>query len=114
MEKDYIKEQQYIKAKKRVKDIKGFYSHLAVYLVINTFISGVIIFGLTHEDDYSFTGAISHFGVYSTWLFWGIGLLFHWLGVFGFKNVLGKSWEERKIKELMEEENKRSNKILKK
>ena len=28
MEPNYTKEQQYLKAKKRVKDIKGFYSHL--------------------------------------------------------------------------------------
>ena len=38
MDKDYIKEQQYLKAKKRVKDIKGFYSHLSVYVIINIFI----------------------------------------------------------------------------
>lgn len=114
MEQNYVKEQQYIKAKKRVKDIKGFYSHLAVYIVVNIFISGVIVFGLTREENYSFTGAITHFGVYSTWLFWGIGLFFHWLGVFGFKNFLGKSWEEKKIKELMDEDDDRAKKMLRK
>jgi len=113
MNQDYIKEQQYLKAKKRVKDIKGFYSHLSVYIVINIFISGIIIYGLT-SDDYSFGGAITHFGVYSTWLFWGIGLFFHWLGVFGFKNLLGKSWEERKIKELMDEDDERGRKLTRK
>jgi hypothetical protein len=111
MEQDYIKEQHYLKAKKRVQDIKGFYSHLAVYIVINIFISGIIIYGLTHDEEYSFVGAITHFGVYSTWLFWGIGVFFHWLGVFGFKNLLGKSWEERKIKELMDQEEQRDKNI---
>lgn len=106
MEQDYIKEQQYLKAKKRVKDIRGFYSHLSVYVIINIFISGVIIFGMTREH-YSFNGAMTHFSVYSTWLFWGIGLFFHWLGVFGFKNLLGKSWEEKKIKEIMDEDDER-------
>ena len=113
MEKDYIKEQQYLKAKKRVKDIKGFYSHLSVYVIVNIFISGIIVYGLT-RDEYNFNGAIVHFGVYSTWVFWGIGLFFHWLGVFGFKNILGKSWEEKKIKELMDEDQERSRKVLKK
>jgi len=113
MDKDYFKEQQYLKAKKRVQDIKGFYSHLAVYVVINTFISGIIIYGLS-GDNYGFGEVLTHFGVYSTWLFWGIGLFFHWLGVFGFKSFMGKSWEEKKIKQLMDEENDRSRKILKK
>jgi hypothetical protein len=106
MEQDYIKEQQYLKAKKRVKDIRGFYSHLSVYVIINIFISGVIIFGMTRES-YSFDGAITHFAVYSTWLFWGIGVFFHWLGVFGFKNLFGKSWEEKKIKEIMNQDDER-------
>ena len=114
MEQNYIKEQQYIKAKKRVQDIKGFYSHLAVYIVINIFISGIIVYGLSHDEEYSFIEAITHIGVYSTWLFWGIGLFFHWLGVFGFKNLLGRSWEEKKIKQLMDEETDRGNKILRK
>lgn len=114
MTDNYIKEQQYLKAKKRVKDIKGFYSHFAVYIVVNLFISGIILYGLTNEGDYKFSEAIVHFGVYSTWLFWGIGLFFHWLGVFGFKNFFGKEWEERKIKEMMNQDDMRSTKILKK
>ena len=114
MENNYLKEQQYVRAKKRVKDIKGFYTHLVVYIVINIFISCFIIYGLTRNET-DFGGAISHFGTYSTWLFWGIGLFFHWLGVFGCKSFgLGKDWEERKIKELMDEDDERSNKVLRK
>ncbi|QMU63990.1 MAG: hypothetical protein GKR88_06555 [Flavobacteriaceae bacterium] len=107
MEKNYLKEQQYLKAKKRVKDIKGFYSHLVVYIIINTFISGIIVYGLSYDSGSDFLEVITHFGVYSTWLFWGIGLFFHWLGVFGFKNILGKSWEDKKIKELMKKDERR-------
>lgn len=113
MEQDYIKEQQYLKAKKRVKDIKGFYSHLSVYIVINIFISGVIIFGMTRGNN-DFDDVITSFQVYSTWLFWGIGVFFHWLGVFGFKSLIGTGWEERKIKELMEEEDRKSTNVLSK
>ena len=113
MENNYLKEQQYLKAKKRVKDIKGFYSHFSVYVVINIFLSVFIVYGLT-KDGSDFTDAITHFGTYSTWLFWGIGLFFHWLGVFGFKGILGKSWEEKKIKEIMDQEDKRSDSILRK
>ena len=114
MEQDYIKEKQYAKAKKRVQDIKGFYSHLVVYVVINLFISGFILYGLTKENKLDLPEAVTEFGVYSVWLFWGIGLFFHWLGVFGFTNILGKKWEEKKIKEIMDQDNERSNKILRK
>lgn len=105
MESNFLQEQKYIKAKKRVKEIKGFYIHLTVYVLVNLFISGVIIFGLTRGEDSSITEAISNFGVYSTWIFWGIGMFFHWLGVFGFRSVgFGKDWEDRKIKEFMDSE----------
>ena len=60
----------------------------------------------------SFAEAISNFGVYSTPLFWGIGLFFHWFGVFGTKFLgFGKDWEERKIKELMEKEKNKDTRI---
>lgn len=105
MEDNFLKEQSYIRAKKRVKAIKGFYTHLIIFIVVNIFLSGIIIYGLLKSGD-SFSEAFSNFGVYSTWIFWGIGIFFHWLGVFGFNSIgLGKNWEERKIKEIMEKEN---------
>lgn len=103
MENNYIKEQQFLNAKKRVKSIKEFYSHLVTYIIINIFISCVILYGLT-RSEFEFSEAIFHIGVYMTWIFWGIGLFFHWLGVFGFNSFFGKSWEEKKLKELMQNE----------
>lgn len=97
--------QKYLLAKKRVEKIKGFYIHLAVYIIVNIFISAIIIYGLTNDSDgaYGFQGAITHFGTYSTWLFWGIGLFFHWLGVFGTNMFFGKDWEKKKIEEYMDD-----------
>ena len=66
MEQEYLKEQQYLNAKKRVKEIKGFYSHLLIYVLINIFISGIIIFGLSYSDNYSLLGSLTNFGVYSS------------------------------------------------
>ena len=113
MKQEFYKEDNYIKAKKKVKAIRDFYSHLMVYIVNNIFISGIIIYGLSYDEDYDFMQAIGHFGVYSTWLFWGIGLFFHWLSVFGFKNILGRNWEEKKIKELMDKDQQRDNRLTK-
>ena len=108
MQQNFTQEDSFIRAKKRVKAIKGFYVHLIVYVLVNIFISGIIIFGLM-QSDYSFSNAITNFGVYSTWLFWGIGMFFHWMGIFGFKSLgFGNDWEEKKIKELMDKENQRS------
>ena len=45
-----------------------------------------------------------HFGNFAVWFFWGIGLVGHWLGVFGKNIVFSKHWEERKIKEFMDKD----------
>ncbi|WP_299620361.1 2TM domain-containing protein [uncultured Tenacibaculum sp.] len=112
MEQDFLEEQRYLKAKKKVKDIKGFYGHLVAYILVNLFLSAIIIVGIMNDNGNSFEDAISNFGVYSTWLFWGIGVFFHWLGVFGFGNLLSKDWEDKKIKEFMEKDRKRNQKML--
>ncbi|MCF6296344.1 MAG: 2TM domain-containing protein, partial [Flavobacteriaceae bacterium] len=38
---------------------------------------------------------------FATAIFWGIGLTFHFFGVFGPDLLFGKGWEERKIDEFM-------------
>jgi hypothetical protein len=105
MDSEFLENQKYLKAKKRVEKIKGFYTHFAVYVVVNVFLSGIIVFGLTSDSDneFSFLEAISHFGVYSTWFFWGIGLFFHWLGVFGSTLLFGKNWEKKQLEKYMKD-----------
>jgi len=93
--KDYTQEERYIQARKRVEKLKGFYGHLASYIIVNIFILGLIFFNL--EKGQSFW----KFGHFSTAFFWGIGLAFHAFGVFGKGALFGKDWEERKIKEYM-------------
>ena len=96
MEDKYIEEQKYIRAKKRVKSIKGFYVHFAVYLIVNLFlILAQALSGGGWEVFWDFQS-------YWTAIFWGIGLVFHAFGVFGMDFLLGKSWEDRKIKEIMD------------
>ncbi|WP_251795844.1 MULTISPECIES: 2TM domain-containing protein [unclassified Arenibacter] len=45
-----------------------------------------------------------HFGTFTVWLFWGIGLLFHGLKVFSYNPFFNKDWEEKHIRKYMEEE----------
>ena len=93
---DFRREEAYMRAKKKVDSLIGFYWHLAVYVAVNIFL--ILLIGL--NSGQGFTG----FGTYATAIFWGIGLLFHFLGVFGPDFIFGKDWEKRKIKEFMDKE----------
>ena len=95
--KDFRREDAYLRAKKRVESLKGFYWHLAVYIAVNAFL--ILLIGANSSQGYF------SFGAWSTAFFWGIGLFFHFLGVFGSNIAFGRDWEERKIKEYMDKEN---------
>ena len=98
MKNNFTEEQKYIRAKKKVKSIKGFYVHLMVYLLVNGFL--IVSQALSNDDWEIFWEWQS----YNTAIFWGIGLAFHAFGVFGMDFILGKSWEDRKINEIMDKD----------
>lgn len=81
----------YRKAQKRVKKLKGFYNHLFSYIIVNLFLVGL---NLYQNPNY----------LWCLWVVfgWGFGLVSHAMKVFSLDIFLGKNWEERKIKELME------------
>ena len=87
---------EYNLAQDRVRKITRFYKHCLVYLVVN------LIFLIINYQSYS--SDFFSFHNFSTAFFWGIGLMFHALGVFGPNVFFGKNWEQRKIKELMEKD----------
>lgn len=89
---------KYDQALKRVKEIKGFYTHFVVYLVVNLMIVIVNIQDLEPGETYF------QFENFTTAFFWGLGLLAHALSVFVPSMIMGKNWEERKIKELMDKD----------
>lgn len=95
---NFNKEEAYIRAKKKLDSLKGFYWHLASYIAVNGFIIITIWMNLDEGET------IFQFGTFATAIFWGIGLLFHFLGVFGPDFFFGKNWEDRKIKELMDKD----------
>lgn len=93
---NYKKEDAYIRAQKRLKEIKGFYWHAFWYTVVNIFLLIMII--------PNSGGNIWHLGTFSTPIFWGIGLAFHALSVFCKNLFFGKAWEQRKIQEFMDKD----------
>lgn len=93
MEKLETEYERYQKAKKQVQEIKGFYVHLACYLAVMI----VLIFiNLRYTPQY----------LWFVWslLGWGIGVFIHAVMVFNIFPFIGRDWEEKKIKQFMEEE----------
>ncbi|TDE30344.1 2TM domain-containing protein [Flavobacterium ranwuense] len=91
-------EDKYASAKRKVKRLKGFYTHLIVYVAINIVIVFINIRDLDAGESYF---KIENF---LTAFFWGIGLLAHALSTFMPNWIFGKNWEDKKIKEFMEKE----------
>ncbi len=93
MENEYLEEERYYKARKKVEEIKGFYGNLTSYIVVNI---GLMVLNLVTSPEY-------------LWFFWpllgwGIGVAIHGMVVFNYMPFLGKDWEEQKIKEFMDKE----------
>ena len=88
MEQDEV----YLRAKKRVENLKAFYIHLTVYILVN-----LMLFFINISSDSSKLWFLYPLGG------WGIGIVIHGLTTFPF-GIFGKEWEERKIKEYMEKD----------
>ncbi len=82
---------RYQEAKKQVEEIKGFYFHLVSYLLVNAVLCVINL--LTSPEYLWFIWSITG---------WGIAIVIHAFSVFS--GLWGKSWEERKIKEIMEKD----------
>ncbi len=97
------------RAKKQVKELKGFYIHLLVYFLVNAFICTFTTIARMSSGE-SFSEAFFNFGTFSTPFFWGIGLAFHAAKVFNYSPFFSKDWEERQIKKFVEQEKKDADK----
>jgi len=104
MKTDFTEEQKYILAKKKVEKISKFYKHLAVYLVVNTFLSAIFIVNDVRDGD-AINQALFNYHNYKIWFYWGIGVVFQALNVFGLNIFFNKDWEQKKIRKYMDEQN---------
>jgi hypothetical protein len=89
----------YEMARKRVKKIKSFYTHLLVYILVNAFLIITTINRSAIGDEVFFK-----WETFSTAFFWGIGVVAHAFSVFAPSFILGDQWEEKKIREYMDKE----------
>ena len=94
MKPNYTEGERHYQAQKKVKEIKEFYQHLTVYVLCNPI---VIVVNLMTSPGYLY--------FWYSLLGWGVAVILHGLKVFDRFTFFDKSWEEQKIKEIIEKEN---------
>ncbi|MBC2839369.1 2TM domain-containing protein [Robiginitalea sp. SC105] len=96
---DFNKESKYLRAKERVQELKKFYGNAVAYVFVISLLA--IVNYLTYWEYKWFLWAA---------LGWGIGLFFHAIRTFDLNPFFSRDWEERKIREFMEDEERRPGK----
>ena len=94
MAKQLSEEQIYEQAKKRVEEKKGFFIHFSVYIIVNIML--VFIWAFTAGGG--FPWFIFPLGG------WGIGIVFHFLGVFVFAGKSDKRAIEKEVERIRREQ----------
>ncbi|RLD84936.1 MAG: histidine kinase [Bacteroidetes bacterium] len=90
MKTDYINDSnKYIRAKKRVDELKGFYGNIVAYCVVIPFLIFV-----------NYQTAWGYKWFWFPLFGWGLGIVIQAFTVFGY----GSDWEERKIREIMDKD----------
>lgn len=112
MEANKHQSEKYIRAQNRVKQIKQFYKHLKIYIIVNILLL-IVKFRLF---DFFTNKGVQDEGFYDwlewntigTPIVWGIGLFLHGIYVFKwqqFKPNFMKDWEAKQMTKFLEEEN---------
>ncbi|MFS0863742.1 2TM domain-containing protein [Fredinandcohnia sp. 179-A 10B2 NHS] len=86
------RDEHYLRAKKKVQNLKAFYIHLLVYIGVN-----IMLFFINLSSDAGNWWFLYPLGG------WGIGVLVHGISTL-FYSGFGADWEERKIKEYMDKD----------
>lgn len=81
-------EEKLKRARKQVAELKNFYTHLAIYLVVIVF-----LFFIDYQDKGNWWVQYPAIG-------WGIAVVIQGVSI----GIFNSNWEEKKVKELMEKE----------
>lgn len=86
-----MNEEQIAHARRRVRRLRDFYMHIAIYVVV---IGGIAILNWIISPTFWWV-AFPAVG-------WGIGLAAHAVSVFLEDSLFGAAWEDRKTRELLQ------------
>lgn len=84
-----MSDDRYKRARQRMEDLKGFYSHLMIFVLVNAIL---FVVDFLSGDSWWF---------YWPLVGWGIGIAIHGFSVFR-GGPFGPEWEARKIRHLMD------------
>lgn len=96
MQSEDLENSKYVRAVERVEKLKEFYQNIASYVIVIPFL---IFINLQFSPQFHWFW----FPVFG----WGFGVIMHGLDAYNYNIFLGKNWEEKKIKELMDQNNRR-------
>lgn len=101
---DEAEKQKYLRARKRVQELKKFYNNLTAYIIF------VFFFALINYWDNQWRYP------WFLWaaLGWGIGVAFHAMKAFHLNPMYSENWEKRKLKEFMDKEEQESQQMSQK
>lgn len=98
------------RAQKKVAEIRGFYNHLVVYIIVNAALllfREKFVFTLISKEALGNPEFLDwlNWNIFGTPIIWGIALGIHAFKVFSNRSIFGKEWEERQIRKYLEEDN---------
>ncbi len=92
-QKSFLEDKRYERAKERMEAVKSFYGHLVAYCIV------IPILVVINYNTTSFPWVIfPAFG-------WGFSVVAHGMKAYGYNPLWGKSWEEKKMRQFMEDDN---------
>ncbi|MBO6606994.1 2TM domain-containing protein [Psychroserpens sp.] len=101
--KEFTEDYKYERAKSKMQNLKAFYIHFTVYVIVNTIISIAKVIRNVNNGE-TFNEAIFDFATIGLWTIWGVGIAFHAFSVYGLDFFLGKNWETKQLEKYMNQD----------
>lgn len=89
-----IENKKYLRAKRKVENLKSFYIHLIVFILVNTLLILINVLNYKEVGNWWFIYPV---------IGWGIGLAIHGISITSF-SFFGEKWEGKKIEKYINED----------
>ena len=113
MRREPAQTNRYKKAQNRVKELKGFYNHLKIFVIVNTLLYLVKSGVLNSWMPKGFPSQSYYFDwVHINFIIWGLIILVHALILYRHNLPFLKKWEEKQIEKYIEKDKEETDKYL--